>query len=66
MLSHEQAILAMHYDHRDREASASRSRLVTAARLQRRARRRAARAERASRRAATAEARAHLAWAELS
>ncbi len=66
MLSHEQAVLALHYDHREREASASRQRLVTAARLERRARRRVARAERASRRAATAEAQARLAWAELS
>jgi hypothetical protein len=65
MLSSEQAVLALHYDHRDREAAASRQRLVAAARLQRRARRRAVRAERASRRAATAEAQARLAWAEL-
>jgi hypothetical protein len=65
MLTAEQARLALHYDQRDRQAQACQQRLVTAARLQRRARRQAERAERASRRAATAEARARLAWAEL-
>ncbi len=65
MLTPTQAALALHYEHREREAVASRSRLIAAARLQRRARRRGDHAERAVRRAASAETRARLAWAEL-
>lgn len=62
MLSPELACAAVH---QEAEFQASRQRLVTAARLQRRAARRAARAQRAAHRATRAAARATHAWAEL-
>ncbi|HEX4015657.1 MAG TPA: hypothetical protein VHX15_02885 [Frankiaceae bacterium] len=66
MIAPEQARMACELVQRQAQAQTDHSRLVAAARLQRRAARRAARAERASRAAAHAAAQATLAWAQLS
>jgi hypothetical protein len=66
MIAPEQARMACELSARQAQAQAERQRLVTAARLQRRAARRAARAERATRAAAHAATQATLAWSQLS
>ncbi len=66
MIAPEQARMACELSQKQAQALADRQRLVTAARLQRRAARRAVRAQRASRAAARAAAQATLAWAQLS
>jgi hypothetical protein len=66
MIAPEQARMACELFQRETQAQADHQRLVAAARLQRRASRRAARAERATQAAARADAQATLAWAQLS
>jgi len=66
MSSYEQARMACEAIQQEARAEACRSRVVAAARLQRRAVRRAERAQRASRRAERAAARATLAWTQLT
>ena len=66
MSSYEQARMVCEVVQQEARAQACSSRLVAAARLQRRAVRRAERAQRAARRAERAAARARVAWAQLS
>jgi hypothetical protein len=66
MMSVVQAQMACDAVQERAQAQADRQRLVAAARLQRRASRRAVRAERAARAAAHAATEATLAWAQLS
>ncbi len=65
MLFPEQARMACEVAHREARSQADQHRLVAAARLQRRAGRKSARAERAVRRADQAAAEARLAWVSL-
>ena len=66
MSSYEQARMVCEVAQQEARAEACRSRVIAAARLQRRAVRRAERAQRASRLADRAAARARLAWTQLT